>query len=116
MKKKDKLLKISHHLWYEFIMFLFLADMMRKGLSPSSIKNNAYLESFALHVRNLIDFLYNDKPQDDDVYAGHYFQTAKDWITIRPQITKLLEKSKKRANKEISHLTYTRIDITPEDK
>ncbi len=116
MKEKDKLLKISHHLWYEFSMFLILIQRLGKGFSPGSIENNVFLESFALHVRNLIDFLYNDKSQSNDVYAGDYFQSKEDWIKMRPKITELLDKSKRRANKEVSHLTYSRIDITPDEK
>lgn len=115
MKAKDKLKNISHHLWYEFSMFLALTQELCKGYPPGTI-NNALLESFALHVRNLIDFLYAENPGRDDVYAGDFFQCKEDWVNIRPQITALLEKTKKRANKEASHLTYSRIKVTPEEK
>jgi hypothetical protein len=115
MKEKSKLLEISHHLWYEFSMFLFITKELIKGYPPG-VHNNAFLEAFALHIRNLIDFLYNDNPKNDDVYAGDFFGNIDDWRNKRPTITELLEKSKKRANKEVSHLTYKRIDITPEEK
>jgi len=115
MKDKNKLNKISHHLWYEFQMFLALTQELSKGY-PAGTINNALLESFALHVRNLIDFLYNDNSSSDDVFAGDFFQRKEDWIKIRPHITPLLDKAKKRANKEVSHLTYARINITPEEK
>lgn len=115
MKAKDKLKNISHHLWYEFTMFSELTQELGKGYLPSII-NNALLESFALHARNLIDFLYAEDPSSDDVYAGDFFPCKEDWVKIRPQITPLLEKVKKRANKEVSHLTYLRIKVTQEEK
>lgn len=115
MKAKDKLKNISHHLWYEFTMFLALTQELSKRYPPGTI-NNALLESFALHVRNLIDFLYAENLSSDDVYAGDFFPCKEDWVKIRPQITPLLEKVKKRANKEVSHLTYSRIKISQEEK
>ncbi len=115
MKTKEKLENISHHLWYEFTMFLALVQELSKGYPPGTMKN-ALLESFALHVRNLIDFLYAENPSSDDVYAGDFFPCKEDWVKIRPQITSLLEKVKKRANKEISHSTYSRIEVNQEEK
>ena len=78
--------------------------------------NNALLESFTLHVRNLIDFLYVENPGSDDVYASDYFPYKEDWLKIRPQITTFLEKVKKRANKEVSHLTYSRTKVSQDEK
>lgn len=96
-------------------MFLALAQELSKRYPPGTV-NNALLESFALHVRNLIDFLYAENPSSDDVYAGDFFPCKEDWAKIRPQITPLLEKVKKRANKEVSHLTYSRIEVNQEEK
>ena len=115
MKAKEKLENISHHLWYEFTMFLALTQELSKGYPPGT-KNNALIESFALHVRNLIDFLYIENPSSDDVYAGDYFPYKEDWVKIRPQITTFLKKVKKRTNKEVSHLTYSRLKVGQEEK
>jgi len=115
MKEKDKLKKISYHLWYEFEMFLALAEKLVKGYPKGTI-NNALIESFGIHVRNLIDFLYVENPRSDNVCASDFFPCKEDWFKLRPQLTPLLEKAKKRANKELSHLTYTRINVTPEEK
>lgn len=115
MKEQDKLKKISHHLWYEFEMFLALTQELSKECSPGTIKN-ALLESFGIHVRNLIDFLYIENPGSDDVCASDFFSCKEDWFKIRPGLTSLLEKAKKRANKELSHLTYKRINVTAEEK
>ncbi len=115
MKTKEKLENISHHLWSEFTMFLALTQELSKGC-PSGTMNNALLESFTLHTRNLIDFLYLENPGSDDVYAGDYFPYKEEWVKIRPQITTFLEKVKKRANKEVSHLTYSRLKVSQEEK
>ncbi len=96
-------------------MFLELTRELIKGYPPGTI-NNALLESFALHIRNLVDFLYAEKPGSDDVFAGDFFKCKEDWVKIRPPITPLLDKAKKKANKEVSHLTYSRIKVSPEEK
>ena len=115
MKDKEKLKCISSHLYYEFSMCTALTQEMIKGYPPGTI-NNALLQSFALHVRNLIDFLYNDKHQPDDVYAGDYFETPEKWQQLRNAIMPGLARAKKRANKEIAHLTYSRLDVAQKEK
>lgn len=115
MRDKEELKRTSSHLYYEFSMFISLTQEMFKGYSPGTV-NNALLQSFALHVRNLIDFLYNDKHQPDDVYAGDYFDTPEKWQQLRLAITPGLTKAKKRANKEVAHLTYSRLKVTQEEK
>jgi hypothetical protein len=69
--------------------------------------HNAAVESFALHVRCLDDFLYAE-PRDDDVSAGDWFVPG-EWATIRsadrlPE----LQTARRRVNKDFAHLTYSR--------
>ncbi len=73
MKSKEKLKQISHHLWYEFSMFLALPQELAKN-QEVEVLSNALIESFAIHVRNLIDFLYKDNSSSDDVFAGDFFK------------------------------------------
>jgi len=115
MRDKEELLKISDHIYYEFSMFVSLVLEMTKGYPPGTI-NNAMLQSFALHVRNLIDFLYNDSHNSDDVYAGDFFKDPTRWLSVRKAITPELSKAKKRVNKEVAHLTYSRLKVLPADK
>ena len=68
---------------------------------------NAVIEATVLHLRNLIEFLYNDDPRPSDVVAGDFFTTPS-WDTIRPEISEHLESSRRRANQEIAHLTTGR--------
>ncbi len=80
------------------------------------VVHNALVESFALHARNMVDFFYNDMPRPDDAVASQFFSSPHTWQTVRPSLTAELENAKTRANKEISHLTYSRLLVAPTDK
>jgi len=70
--------------------------------------NNALIESFAIHVRALIDFFYTPE-KEDDVVAVHFFSTQTEWTKARPRKTEEeLKRIKNRVNKEVAHLTYAR--------
>lgn len=106
----------SEHFFYEVWMLRSLA----KKLSVSGLKQgpeaNALLEAFILHVRVVIDFLYNDSPMPDDIVATDFFDAPEEWTNIRPPMSEALSTAKKRSNKELAHLTYKRLDIPPEGK
>lgn len=50
--------------------------------------NFAMIEACGIHLRNLIDFLYLNKPQSTDVVATDF---CSKWQTLRPPITNSLE-------------------------
>ena len=106
----------SEHLLYEFSMFNSLAQAMMSGVFGQGALYNAVLESFTLHARVLLDFLYAEKPKVDDVIAEDYFDTPADWLTARPKKTEQLGVIHKRVGKEVAHLTYARLDVTAEEK
>jgi len=97
-------------------MFQTLAQGMESGIAGEGAINNALLESFVIHVNALIGFFYSENPRNDDIIAEDFFPKPDDWISQRPLKTELLDKAKKRADKEVAHLTYTRLDVTPEQK
>jgi hypothetical protein len=73
---------------------------------------NACLESFVVHVRNLIDFLYPPtNPRRDDVLSDHYVSDIGEWQRQRPPKNQLLEDAKKRVNKMAAHLVYARANL-----
>lgn len=116
MKTKKELNEISKHLYYEFSMFTALTNEMIKGY-PAGLINNSLLQSFLTHVRNLTDFLYpKENSGNDDVIAKHFFENPEDWLKVCPAITPLLREAKRRANKELAHLTYSRLRVSPEQK
>lgn len=114
---EEKLRKASDHLYYEIWMLKSLAQGLASGISGESVINNALLESFVIHARALLDFLYTDKPgHADDVVAQDFFPTPDQWHKARPGKSQTLKKVHGRVAKEVAHLTYTRQEVTPEMK
>jgi len=116
IRSETELQKASDHLYYEIGMFQSLVNGMASGIAGESVINNALLESFGIHTRALLWFFYAENSRDDDVIADDFFSTPTEWQSIRPPLTEILDRAKKRADKEIAHLTYKRIDISPEQK
>lgn len=101
----------AEHLRYEIGMFVETATVLAQIMPtqvPKVIKN-ALVESFAIHVRNLIEFLYLPaNPKSDDVTADHYVDNIPAWHAARGKMPKDLVRAKRRANKQIAHLTRAR--------
>ncbi|HEY4213762.1 MAG TPA: hypothetical protein VGM84_19950 [Steroidobacteraceae bacterium] len=105
------------HLAYEIGMLHGTADLLSLGQHAGTAQN-ALLESFTVHARSLFDFLQAASPRDDDVIAEDFFQAPETWDQIRLQepIAAALKTARGRVNKEIAHLTYERLTVTPEQK
>lgn len=112
----EELREASNHLHYEIWMLTSLANGIASGIPGQGPIANALLESFVIHVRAVMDFLYADKPQVDDVIAEDFFDTPDQWTKMRSALSELLSQAKRRAGKEVAHLTYARLDVTPETK
>lgn len=112
----DLLAYSAEHVLYEVDMFFGMVDLLTKpsltiGAGSTAEANrvkNALIEAFAVHLRNIIDFLYMDQPQPTDVVAAD-FLSAGSWKSVRPTISKVLEDARIRANKELAHLTTKRL-------
>ena len=115
-RTEEELKLASDHLFYEIWMLNSLANGMSSGVLGEGPVNNAVLEAFVIHVRNIIHFLYADKPKSDHVIAADYFNSPTDWEAIRPKKTELMKISEIRAHKEVAHLSYDRAKVTPETK
>jgi len=107
-------------LYYEFWMFAKLANGLASGIMGESILNNALLESFAVHAQVVLDFLYNDRPAEDDVSAVDYVPSPGDWVRVRPEKSATLQDVeadiRHRVRREIAHLAYDRHEGAPERK
>jgi hypothetical protein len=115
--RTEKDLKGSlEHLHYEFWMLMSVAQALASGIASQGWLLNALLESFVIHLRALTDFFYPEKPKNDAVIAADFFKEVGAWETIRPPLSGELSKSRVRAHKEIAHLTYARLKVTPETK
>jgi hypothetical protein len=114
-----ELIEDSHHVLYEMqqltgaVQQLASAAIDPEARLPDSV-GNALLENVAMHGRALIEFAYptGDSPRSDDVAAVDFLPS---WPTIRPPIDDYLSEIKRRADKEIMHITRAR-SILPEDR
>lgn len=97
-------------------MFRALSQGLLSGIAGQGALANAILESFIIHVRGLILFFYAKGPREDDVVSEDFFENPEQWTGIRPKQSELLLEAEKRANKEMAHLTYARLDVTPDRK
>lgn len=79
-------------------------------------EHNALLESFLLHSRCIINFLYPEKPRADDVIADDFFSNPKILRSALPISLSCAKDVRFRTGKEIAHLTYSRLNITPAQK
>jgi len=106
--------KILDAVFYEIEQLLFACSYK----SDNNNINNALLESTMIHVRALLDFFEkperstrrvgNQKVELDDVLATDFNFYTRD-IQIQPQ-------DRERLNKDLAHLTYSRVDRSQEDK
>src|SRR2546426_9248846 len=98
----------SEHLHYEAWMFTTLARALATGVFGQGAIANAILESFTVHARALLDFLYAEHPWSDDIIAEDFFTTPEQWVSVRGDMPPSLQEVNRRVGKEISHLTYAR--------
>ncbi len=115
-RTSEVLCSASGHLHYEFIMFNSLAQAVMSDVLGQGPLHDAVLESFTLHARILLGFLYAEKPRLGDVIAEDYFDEPSQWLDKRPKMTETLSLIHKRVGKLVAHLTYDRLEVTPEDK
>jgi hypothetical protein len=85
--------------------------LMNRHHEDDPVVENALLESFGVHNRNLIDFLWRSRPmKGTDAIAT-------DWNVSwqAPKMSERLANVRDRVGKEMVHLSYNRLDI-PEDE
>jgi len=111
---KEALTEYSReHLWYEVWMF-FTAGSFKLNVPIQSndpelgmFISNGMLEIFVLHLRNLLDFFYAE-PRKTDVTAKMFFADSLVPSDF-PVESHSLREARRRAHKEISHLTTERL-------
>jgi hypothetical protein len=90
----------GEHLRYELQLLLFTGQQLGRG--PIPVMRSVLIESFVIHLRNLIDFFYTPRSKEDDVIAEDF---CPGW---NESISNTLKGAKERANKELSHITLGR--------
>jgi len=115
-RSEAELRAASDHLYYEIQMLRGTMTLLATGTIGQSLLSNALIESFTVHARVLIHFLYpSERPHPTDVLAEDFFN-AGDWVEKRPDEPEVFRAARGRVNKEIAHLTYDRQFVTPELK
>jgi hypothetical protein len=102
----------EEHLLYEAgMLYEVTGKLMNRHHEDDPVVQNALLESFGVHNRNLIDFLWLGRPMKDTDAI------ARDWIEgwEAPEMSERLANVKDRVGKEMVHLSYNRLDV-PEDE
>lgn len=102
----------SEHLMYEVDTLVY--STVELGKTMDGRIENALLESFAVHVRCLNDFLWRDRRRDlpRDAFASDFCAPGT-WEAVRDRLPqRALEeiRRRKRFGREVMHLTYDRID------
>jgi len=98
--------KSAEHILYE--VWMFYQTLILLKTAKRQIEINILLDAYAVHARNLFDFFYPDKKnRPDDMIIYDFIDRAiifnrnktskKDLLFIR-----------KKANKQVAHLTYAR--------
>ncbi len=113
MKLSQKILKrTAEHVYYEVLMLHFTTMYLGKILNPPTSHRylvNTILESWGMHLRNLLDFFYISTAQryKDDVLAEDYVSDLRQFKRQRTK-AKVFSHIKKRVAKQFAHLTYHR--------
>jgi len=81
------------------------------SLRPTDeVTKNALVESLALHLRAVSDFLFSgNRERGDDYLAWHHFDSKAEWEAKAGKKPGLISSLHTRAGKEIAHLTYKRL-------
>lgn len=93
-------------------MFAMTRDRLFRGVAQG-LDLNVFIEACVLHLRNLIDFFYPTDMHEDDIIAAHY---APNWDSLLPPISSVLKHARRRAHKELAHLTAGRKTAPSPDK
>ena len=73
MRSDTELKEASDHLHYEITMLHGTMLLLATGALGQSVLLNALIESFTIHARALIHFLYPTNPHQTDVLAEDFF-------------------------------------------
>ena len=114
----------NHHLKYELDMLIWTTGIMRtlgaecKKNPITWSLNNSLLNSYSMHARNLIDFLYLrsfGRDRDTDIIVQDFID--QDLLKGKlPAISPILKEAKIKADKQVAHLTTNRVEYEKKGK
>ena len=105
------------HLFYELDTLKEISILLSENPSAKGTEHNALVESFVIHARGLIAFLFYERREGDDVMANNYFQ-YREWeeligidesSKLKDCMPSILRDTLERGNKEVAHITTFRV-------
>jgi len=114
IKTDKELCNASIHVYYEIMMLNKVADSLDKRKRRKGFACNVLVESFVLHARNLIDFLFAPAPdkiriRENSIIAADFLQDSK--IIWPFPLPVDLEKERTRIHMRAAHLAYDRCTL-----
>lgn len=109
----DLLAYSGEHLIHELSMLWEIPSALSKH-KQGGTEYTALIESFATHLRNLIEFFYFTK-KSGYVRAEDFVDDPDQW-PAKTKLTPDLKDALQRANEEVAHLTTGRKNGSPPDK
>src|SRR6266704_1889231 len=107
MPSKRQLRKGARHANYEMSMLHVTAVLLLNGVSPPLYR--PVLESWAAHLRNLIEFFYpTSATRADTVRAEWYVTDPAAWKRKLPVLNKAERKRRLALHKHLAHISYER--------
>ena len=105
---ESKLKRSAEHVYYEIWMFISTIHELTKN-TQNQFQINILLESFGIHLRNLLYFFYTHPKNrvSDDMLAEDFISNLKLYKKNRTPKHKLTF-TIKRTHKQLVHLTYHR--------
>ncbi len=94
---------------YERNMLRATAIALAGGPLDDRVIQNALIESFLIHARLLIEFLYERRKNEDDIRPEDWLDPDR-WKTARGKKSTLLKGTYEDAHKYLAHLTATHLN------
>ena len=106
--RNEKLHMFSRvHLRDEIDMCRKAASLLAGGVADR-VLNDVLVDSYAIHLRTLIEFLYGSRSKPDDLRAVDFVTVREPWIHARGSIPQPLKDAQERAHKQLAHFTKKR--------
>lgn len=116
----DKRRFLNHHFYYEVHMLISAYEYVVESFSNNIQElRNISLENFALHARNVNDFFRKGNRNNnikDDAIAADFLKDDNNFESCINKYSEIIEYIRFKSNKQVSHLTYSRITFEKENK
>jgi hypothetical protein len=116
LRSEEELQKAARFLGYEVQQLCLSAVAFLNQTFFGHPINNATLESFLVHYRNVRDFLYPNGPRDDDIIGVDFLPDPSQWPFTLGDWKEVADLEKERLDRALAHLSYSRIVYEEENK